>query len=76
MTSPAALSRHARLAAAQIPPSVPRAAPRLYDETIRVMKAAVQKAKLGREDMLAALKRLDGEARRVESHAAGPPVED
>jgi hypothetical protein len=50
--------------------------PRLYDETIRVMKAAVQKAKLGREDMLAALKRLDGEARRVESHAAGPPVED
>ena len=49
---------------------------KVYDETIRVMKAAVQKAKLGQEDMLAALNRLDDEARRVERRAAGPPVAD
>ncbi len=39
------------------------------------MKAAVEKAKLGEDDRLAALKRLDDEARRIE-RAAGPPVED
>jgi uncharacterized protein len=49
---------------------------KVYDETIRVMKAAVQKAKLGEDDRLAALKRLDDEARRVESRAAGPPLAD
>ena len=47
---------------------------KVYDETIRVMKAAVQKATLGREEMLAALKRLDDEARRVEGVADGPPL--
>ena len=47
---------------------------KVYDETISVMKAAVQKAKLGEDDRLAALKRLDDEARRVERRA-GPPVE-
>ena len=40
------------------------------------MKAAVQKAKLGQDDKLTALKRLDDEARRVERRAAGPPVKD
>ncbi len=49
---------------------------RVYDETIKVMKTAVLKAKLGRDEMLAAIKRLDDEARRVESRAAGPPVAD
>jgi hypothetical protein len=49
---------------------------KVYDETISVMKAAVQKAKLGQDDKLAALKRLDDEARRVERRAAGPPVMD
>jgi uncharacterized protein len=48
---------------------------KVYDETIAVMKTAVQKAKLGQDDKLAALKRLDDEARRVERRA-GPPVED
>jgi hypothetical protein len=38
------------------------------------MKAAVQRAKLGQDDMFAALKRLDDEARRVERRAAGPSV--
>jgi uncharacterized protein len=49
---------------------------KVYDETIKVMKAAVQKARLGREDMLAAVKRLDDEARRVEAIAIGPPLSD
>jgi uncharacterized protein len=47
---------------------------KVYDETISVMRAAVQKAKLGQDDKLAALKRLDDEARRVERRAAGPTV--
>ena len=49
---------------------------KVYDETIAVMKTAVEKAKLGQDDKLAALKRLDDEARRVERRGAGPPVED
>jgi uncharacterized protein len=45
---------------------------RIYDETIRVMKSAIQKAKLGREEELGALRRLDVEARRLEQIAIGP----
>jgi uncharacterized protein len=47
---------------------------KVYDETIAVMKTAVEKAKLGQDDKLAALKRLDAEARRVERRASGPTV--
>jgi uncharacterized protein len=49
---------------------------RVYDQTIQVLKSAVQSAKLGREEELAALKRLDDQARLVERHASGPPVEE
>lgn len=45
---------------------------RVYDETIRVMKGAVHKAKLGRQEELAALRRLDAESRRLERSANGP----
>jgi hypothetical protein len=48
---------------------------KVYDETIRVIKSAVQSAKLGREEELGALKRLDEQARRLEKIAAGPSVE-
>lgn len=48
---------------------------RVYDETIRVMKSAVQKARLGRKEELAALRRLDDEARRLERVASGPSLE-
>jgi hypothetical protein len=48
---------------------------KVYDETIAVLKAAVRKAKLGRDEELTALKRLDDQARRLELHASGPPVE-
>jgi len=44
---------------------------KVYDETIRVMKSAVAKAKLGREEELQALKRLDSQARRLEATATG-----
>ncbi len=47
---------------------------KVYDETIGVLKAAVRKAKLGQEDELAALRRLDGQARALERDAAGPGV--
>jgi hypothetical protein len=49
---------------------------RIYDETIRVLKSAVSNARLGREDELGALKRLDEQARLLEHHALGPPVEE
>jgi hypothetical protein len=49
---------------------------RVYDETIRVLKSAVQKARLGREEELGALKRLDEQARQLELHASGPGVRE
>jgi len=48
---------------------------KVYDETIRVLKSAVQSAKLGREEELQALKRLDDQARRLERTAQGPSLE-
>jgi hypothetical protein len=48
---------------------------RVYDETIRVLKSAVCNAKLGREEELGALRRLDAQARQLESHARGPSVD-
>ena len=47
----------------------------VYDQTIQVLKSAVQNAKLGREEELAALKRLDDQARLVERHSSGRSVE-
>jgi hypothetical protein len=48
---------------------------KVYDETIRVLKSAIQTAKLGREDELGALKRLDDQARRLERSATGPSLD-
>jgi uncharacterized protein len=48
---------------------------KVYDETIGVLKSAVQKAKLGQDEELGALQRLDGEARRLERVANGPSLE-
>ncbi len=48
----------------------------VYDETIRTLKSAVQKAKLGRGEELSALKRLDDQARELERCASGPTLED
>jgi hypothetical protein len=49
---------------------------RVYDETIRMLRSAVSKARLGREEELGALKRLDEQARLLEHHASGPHVEE
>jgi uncharacterized protein len=48
---------------------------KVYDETIRVLKSAVQKARLGRDEEMQALKRLDDQARRLERTATGPTLE-
>ena len=48
---------------------------KVYDETIRVLKSAVTKAKLGQDEQLAALQRLDRESRRLERVADGPPLQ-
>jgi uncharacterized protein len=48
---------------------------KVYDETIRVMKSAVHKAKLGRDEEMQALKRLDDQARRLEGLVAGPSLD-
>lgn len=48
---------------------------KVYDETISVLKSAVENARLGGDETLQALKRLDAQARRLERHAAGPPLD-
>ncbi len=48
---------------------------RVYDETLRVLRRAVDRARLGEDDRLAALRRLDAESRRLESVAAGPGLD-
>ena len=47
----------------------------VYDETIRVLKRAVERAKLGNADRLHAIRRLDAEARALERTASGPDFE-
>jgi hypothetical protein len=45
---------------------------KVYDETIRVLKSAMQQAKLGADERMNALKRLDDQARRLETSADDP----
>jgi hypothetical protein len=47
---------------------------KVYDETIRILKSAIQNAKLGRDEEMQALKRLDDQARRLERSAQGPSL--
>jgi uncharacterized protein len=49
---------------------------KVYDETIRVMKSAVQKGKLGHHEELLALHRLDEQARRLERYVTGPDLKE
>ena len=48
----------------------------VFDETIRLLKRAVDRAKLGSTEALAAIQRLDAQARLLESKASGPTFED
>ncbi|WP_191060494.1 DUF763 domain-containing protein, partial [Geminicoccus harenae] len=47
---------------------------RVYDQTITVMKDAVSRARLGNDERLAALARLDQQARALETSATGPSL--
>jgi hypothetical protein len=49
---------------------------RVYDETIRVLKSAVDRAKLGNDEKLAAIRRLDTQARSLERLATGPSFDE
>ncbi len=48
----------------------------VYDRTIEALKSAVVKAKLGNEERLDALRRLDAQSRRLERSASGPSLPD
>ena len=48
---------------------------RVYDKTIGVLKSAVEAAKLGQDEKLGAIRRLDAQARALEATAHGPSFE-
>ena len=48
---------------------------KVYDKTIGVLKSAIAAAKLGNDEKLAAIRRLDEQARRLERTVSGPPFE-
>lgn len=47
----------------------------VYDDTLRVLRKAIQNARVGRSEGLDALRRIDQQARTFESVAEGPRVE-
>ncbi|MBY5637154.1 DUF763 domain-containing protein [Rhizobium leguminosarum] len=49
---------------------------KVYDETIAVMKSAVQKGRLGREEELQALRRLDDQSRQMERYVTDPDLKE
>ncbi len=49
---------------------------KVYDKTISVLKSAVTAAKLGNEERLGAIQRLDREARRLERFVSGPALDE
>jgi hypothetical protein len=46
---------------------------RVYDETLEVLRRALQRARLGHDERLDALRRLDAQSRRIERAACGGP---
>jgi hypothetical protein len=46
----------------------------VYDETLRVLRTAVERARLGNDETLSALRRLDDQCRLAEAAAAGRPL--
>lgn len=49
---------------------------KVYDETLHVLRQAVQRAKLGNDDKLFALRRLDEQSRTLEPIARGPSFQE
>ena len=47
---------------------------KVYDQTIAVLKSAVTSARLGNDERLGAISRLDDQARRLERRATGPTL--
>lgn len=45
---------------------------KVYDETISVLKSAIHKAKLGQDEEMQAIRRLDQQARALEGKVSGP----
>jgi len=48
---------------------------KVYDKTIGILKTAVGQAKLGNDEKLGAIRRLDEQARRLERYVSGPSFE-
>jgi len=48
---------------------------KVYDKTIGILRTAVAQAKLGNDEKLAAIRRLDDQARRLERYVLGPSFE-
>jgi uncharacterized protein len=48
---------------------------KVYDKTIGVLKSAMANAKLGNDEKLGAIRRLDEQARRLELYASGPSLD-
>lgn len=48
---------------------------KVYDETLRVLRGAVDRARLGQDDRVEAIRRLDAESRRLERVARGEPFD-
>lgn len=46
----------------------------VYDRTIQVLKGAVTRSRLGQDEQLGAIKRLDAQARVLEASATGPSL--
>jgi hypothetical protein len=49
---------------------------KVYDETINVMKSAIGKGRLGRDEELQALRRLDDQSRKLEHYVTGPDLKE
>ena len=49
---------------------------KVYDETLRVLSSALGQAKLGNADRLAAIRRLDSQARLLERLSSGPSFDE
>ena len=49
---------------------------RVYDHTLRVLRQAVDAAKLGNDERLGAIRELDRQARRLEATASSPTFDD
>ncbi|MDB5523449.1 MAG: hypothetical protein JWM58_1212 [Rhizobium sp.] len=49
---------------------------KVYDQTINVMKSAVRKGRLGRDEELQALRRLDEQSRTLERYVTGPDLKE